>query len=93
MNFMGALGSITSVIMPAPQAIKVFRMRQNRMRITGISLVSQSILIVNAVLWLIYGLLAKDWWVMTPSLICGPIAIYVSIAVWRASQVKQANDR
>ena len=81
----GIAGSVVSLILWWPQALLVWRSRSDPDRLRGVSVTSQVLLLLNAVLWGAYAVATQSLWVGAPGLVNAPLAL-LTIAVTRRSR-------
>ena len=82
----GLAASIVSLILWIPQAQKTWRHRNNPEEMAGISVVTQYILILSQVMWLIYGLLINSFWVWSSMIVNVPAAVLTLYLIHRAKR-------
>jgi uncharacterized protein with PQ loop repeat len=87
-HIIGWCGALTSSLLALPQAIKLYR---NPFEQSGVSLLTWLVVVMNASLWLLYALLTKAYPVGVPSLINGPLAIYIIYKILRTTD-KPSNE-
>lgn len=72
-DLIGAAAATLTTVSFVPQALKTFRSRD----VSGISLVMYSLFAIGVALWLVYGLLLRDW----PIVIANAITLALALAV------------
>ena len=72
-DLIGAAAATLTTVSFVPQALKTFRSRD----VSGISLVMYSLFATGVALWLVYGLLLRDW----PIVIANAITLALALAV------------
>lgn len=87
-DVLGAVASVISFVLFMPQAMKVWTHRSNPMALDGVSEVGQWLLLLNAVLWGIYGVGVGvgAYWSAAPSLVTFPMALFVIALLRRTSK-------
>ena len=78
----GLVASVVSLVLWWPQALLVWRCRRQPDRLRGVSVPSQVLLLLNAVLWGVYAVATNSLWVGAPGLVNAPLAL-VTIAILR----------
>ena len=82
----GLAASIVSLILWLPQVRTTWRHRNNPVEMAGISSATQYILIVNQIMWLVYGLLINSFWVWSSLIVNLPAAILTLFLIHRAKR-------
>jgi uncharacterized protein with PQ loop repeat len=84
-DIIGWIAAGISTVISLPQAAKIFQMRHStaKGKFDGVALGTWVLVTVNAVLWFIYAILAQAYPVGFPSLINGPLGIYVILSVMK----------
>ena len=80
----GFLAALISSVMFLPQAGRVWRMRNDRRSLRGVSPVGQVLLLVNATLWGLYALLTGAYWAGVPGLLNFPLACMTLVLLLRS---------
>nr|OTP46796.1 hypothetical protein A5881_003774 [Enterococcus termitis] len=78
-NTLGFLANLTSLILWIPQARVTLKNRGNIQRLRGISIGTQVIVIINTLMWCIYGLLLSNLWLAMGTIIILPLAVMTII--------------
>ncbi|MDQ0373346.1 hypothetical protein [Cellulomonas humilata] len=78
----GLAGSAVSLVLWWPQALMVWRSRGDPDRLRGVSVTSQVLLLLNAVIWGAYAASTQSLWVGAPGLVNAPLAL-LTIGVLR----------
>lgn len=86
-NFIGIVASTIAFVMFVPQAVRVWRARNDPHALVGISLSTQFLVLGNATIWGVYAVLLSEFWVGAPGIINAPLALTVIVLVVR-SRVK-----
>lgn len=73
-------------IMFVPQALRCWRLRHNPTALEGVSRAGMVMLLVNAVLWAVYGLGVGAIWSAVPSFFNAPLALFVLARLTRADR-------
>lgn len=73
-DMIGALANLTSLLLWIPQAKTTWRNRKNKSALLGVSIGTQIIVVVNTVLWCIYGLMISNIWLPMGTAIILPLA-------------------
>ncbi len=84
--FVNALGFVAtgfSILMWLPQARTTWQNRNDPVRLTGISEVTQWLLVACYVLWGAYGVVSASLWVSAPSVLAVPLALATIVIVRR----------
>lgn len=94
----GFAASITAFILFVPQALLVWRKREDVAALSGVSVWMQVALLANASLWGIYGVLTGAFWVAAPGIVNGPLALATLFLVARSRRMRErapvvASDR
>ncbi|WP_456824502.1 hypothetical protein [Cellulomonas sp. P5_E12] len=71
----GLAGSAVSLVLWWPQAMAVWRSRGDPERLRGVSMASQVLLLLNAVIWGAYAVSTQSLWVGAPGLVNAPLAV------------------
>ena len=86
----GFTGSVVSLVVWWPQALLVWQSRSDPHRLRGVSVTTQVLLFLNAVLWGAYAVATQSLWVGAPGLVNAPLAL-LTIAVTRRSRGRTAS--
>ncbi len=89
----GLAGSLVSLVLWWPQALLVWRCRHSPDRLRGVSVPSQVLLLLNALLWGVYAVATQSLWVGAPGLVNAPLAVVTIAVVLRASRAQPAQPR
>lgn len=81
---LGFAGSVASFVLWVPQAAWVWRCRHAGEQLSGVSMSSQALLLINATLWGAYAIATGSLWVGAPSLVNGPLAILTIVILGRS---------
>lgn len=84
LGVIGAICSVTSIILFIPQFISIYRLRSNHRALLGVPTSRMVILWVQALLWIAYGLALGQIWVSVPGIVNTPFMIASIIIVARA---------
>ena len=76
-SIVGFLATTTSFIRFLPQAVQTWKQRKDANALSGLSLPTQWLTLINSLLWIMYGFLLQEIWVAMPSLLNAPMAIFV----------------
>lgn len=74
-NILGALANLTSLILWVPQAKTTWSNRYNLQALSGVSIGTQIIVVINTLLWCIYGVMITNIWLPLGTIIILPLAI------------------
>lgn len=88
-NVLGAAANLSSLILWIPQARTTWKNRNNLKALQGISIGTQLIVVVNTILWCIYGISIKNVWLPLGTIIILPLAsltIFLKIKQIRVSK-------
>jgi len=88
----GFLAALVSSVMFLPQAARVWRMRNDRRSLRGVSPLGQVMLLINATLWGLYALLAGAYWAGVPGLLNFPLACATLLLLLRARGLSLSNE-
>lgn len=80
-GIVGFLATTTSFIRFLPQAIQTWKQRNDAHALSGLSLPTQWLTLVNSLLWIVYGFLLGEIWVAMPSLLNAPMALFVIMLI------------
>ena len=69
------MASVISFVLWLPQASTVWSRRADTLAMAGVSLGTQFLVLANALIWGLYALETKAFWVGAPGLINAPLAI------------------
>ena len=83
---LGLAASIVSLVLWWPQALLVWRSRSVPGELRAVSVSSQVLLLVNAVLWGGYAVATQSWWVGAPGLVNAPLALLTMRILLRSRQ-------
>jgi uncharacterized protein with PQ loop repeat len=83
-ELLGFVASVMSFILWWPQAALVWRCRGRGEQLTGVSISSQLLLLINACLWGAYAVGTGSLWVGAPGLVNGPLAVITIVLLRRA---------
>lgn len=87
-NGIGLCASMLSFLIFIPQATTTWALRNNPEALKGTSTSSLYLLLGNAALWLVYAVLTQAWWSGAPSLVNGPLAVFM-LLVKRRNRSKE----
>lgn len=73
-NILGAFANLTSLILWIPQARTTWENRHNLQALSGVSITTQIIVVINTVLWCIYGIMIDNFWLPLGTIIILPLA-------------------
>ena len=88
-NLVGAVGTLVSVVMFWPQALRIRNLRHDRLALSGVSAWGQVGVLVNASTWLVYAAASRAWWSGAPGLVNIPVAAY---CLWVLRCSREAHD-
>jgi uncharacterized protein with PQ loop repeat len=83
-TLLGATGSIISVSLWLPQFRSTWRHRRDHHALAAMSVGTQTLLAVNAVVWVLYAALSGSWWVGVPSAVNLPLAVFTIVTLVRS---------
>ncbi len=89
----GLAGSAVSLVLWWPQALMVWRCRGDADRLGGVSVTSQVLLLLNAVLWGVYAVAAQSLWVGAPGLVNAPLAVVTIVILRRSTSGRREASR
>ena len=81
---LGFAASVVSFVLWWPQAMRVWQGRRSGAHLSGVSISSQALLLVNAALWGAYAIITGSLWVGAPGVVNGPLAIVTIVILHRA---------
>jgi uncharacterized protein with PQ loop repeat len=81
---LGFAASVVSFVLWWPQAVRVWRCSRRGESLSGVSLSSQALLLVNALLWGAYAIITQSLWVGAPGLINAPLAVLTIVVLHRS---------
>lgn len=84
LNVLGGLASITAFTLFLPQALRVWKLRDQPLALEGVSASTQWLVIVNEVFWGVYGLGSQAYWAAAPAAVSLPLAAFVLILLHRS---------
>jgi hypothetical protein len=82
-----------SLVLWWPQALVVWRCRRDPDRLRGVSVTSQVLLLLNAVLWGVYAVAAQSLWVGAPGLVNAPLAVVTIVVLRRSASARREAPR
>ncbi|KQS97429.1 hypothetical protein ASG23_18040 [Cellulomonas sp. Leaf395] len=80
----GFAGSAVSLVLWWPQALVVWQSRGDPDRLRGVSVTSQVLLLLNAVIWGAYAMSTQSLWVGAPGLVNAPLAVLTIVVLRKA---------
>lgn len=80
----GATMSVISFVLWLPQARLVWTNRHDAAALSGVSVGTQVLVLVNAIGWAVYGLLTGAIWVGAPGIVNAPLSIATIYLVLRS---------
>lgn len=83
-DVVGFLASVTAFVLFLPQALLTWRRRGDVEALRGVALGTQVVLLANAGLWGLYGVLTEAFWVAAPGLLNAPLAVLTIALVLRS---------
>lgn len=86
LNVLGVLGASIAGLMLIPQGVSIYRMRRDKVALSGISWVSFALIFTQAAVWCTYGVIARDPWVTAPTLVNMPLSLVTAIYAFRAQR-------
>lgn len=86
---LGLAGSVVSLVLWWPQALRVWRSRRDPRGLEAVSVLSQVLLLGNAALWAGYGLATGSLWVGAPGLVNGPLALATIVVLRRSRSARR----
>lgn len=88
----GIISGIIAFIMFVPQALRVWKTRADPHALSGVSLMTQYLVISNAVIWGAYAVELREFWVGAPGIINAPLAITIIISVMHARRTQPQKE-
>lgn len=92
-HLIGFLASCIAFIMFVPSALAIYRNRNDVHALQSASIGMNVLLLANAVLWGVYGVLTSAFWVAAPGLVNFPLAVFSIYAIARSRQASKDADR
>ena len=86
-EILGFTASVLSLVLWWPQAARVWKCRGRSEQLSGVSVSSQTLLLMNAALWGAYAIVTGSLWVGASGLVNGPLAIITIVLLRRAERV------
>jgi len=78
-NILGMVANITSSILWLPQAKRTWESRNDKEKLQGISFGTQILVIINTLLWSIYGLMIHSIWLAMGIILILPLAVFTIV--------------
>lgn len=88
----GIAGNICSTALFLPNALTVWRRRNDPAAMRGVSATMQVLVLCNAALWCCYAAATQAWWAAAPGLLNAPLAMFVLSLIWSSRRQKAADD-
>lgn len=92
-NFLGMFGATISFVLWLPQALLVWRQRENPAALAGVSLGTQVLIVVNATVWGLYAYVTGAFWSGAPGIVNLPLALLTGFFVLRAKKQMERVDK
>ena len=89
-HVIGVLGATISFVLWLPQARSTWRARRDPRALSAISVWTQLLVALNAVVWFVYAGLLGEFWVGAPGIVNLPLALLTVYLVLRARRVQRA---
>lgn len=87
----GIAGNICSTALFLPNALTVWRRRNDPSAMRGVSSTMQVLVLCNAALWACYAAITEAWWAAAPGLFNVPLALFVLYLI-RSAAKRRANE-
>ncbi len=84
---LGFVGSMISFILWMPQAKKVWNVRKDPHALKGVSIATQVLVIINALVWFAYAFVLNEFWVGAAGFINLPLAILTILLIAKANKL------
>jgi len=82
---MGVCASIMSLMIWLPQAKRTWQNRNNAKEMSAISIQTQMLLIVNNIMWIVYGThIAGGFWIWAAAIVNIPVAVMTTYLILRS---------
>lgn len=85
-NILGFLANLTSLILWIPQARTTWENRNSFGALSGISLITQLLVVTNTILWCVYGLMINNFWLPLGTIIILPLACFTIFIKYKISK-------
>lgn len=89
-DLLGLAGSVLSVVLWWPQALRTWRMRHDPQSLVCLSATTQLLVVVNALVWAFYAVQTGAFWSGVPGLVNLPLAGWTAWHVSRARRLVAA---
>lgn len=83
-SIVGFLATLVAFTLFIPQAVTTWRHRNNPVELRGVSITTQVLVLLSALLWNIYAILEHTFWVGIHESLAIPIAIFIIFLVVKA---------
>lgn len=87
-DFIGLLASMMSFILFLPAAKKVWENRNDPHALKGASVGMNLLIVLNALLWALYGFLTHAFWVAAPGIVNLPLALFSVYLILKGRKAK-----
>ncbi|NUU19775.1 hypothetical protein HP550_21235 [Cellulomonas humilata] len=91
-EYVGLLASAGSLTLWCPQAVRLWRHRNDATALGGISITTQVVLLVTESLWATYAVLTGSLWVGVPAMVNIPLAVLAIRLLRRSRQDALAGE-
>jgi len=88
-NILGIIASLITMGLFAPQAISVYKNRDNHQALEGVSALTSLFAILSGVLWIFYAALSSAVWIAVPSLVSVPLSSYITFVLLKSKRVSR----
>lgn len=88
-NTIGILASVLAFIVFVPQALRVWRARNDHHALLGVSIVSNVFIINNSLVWFLYAWTVGEFWVGAAGIVNLPLASMIVICIIRSRLIQR----
>lgn len=86
----GLAAAVVSFVLWLPQALLVWKNRRNPLALSGVSMTTQYLVMMNATLWGVYALMTGAYWSGAPGLVNFPLAV-MTVSITRRA-IRSSED-
>lgn len=91
-DIIGAIATVISFILYIPSGITVWKNRSNPRALQGVSIATNTMILINTVLWGAYAVLTNQIFVGLSGLVSGPLALATIVLVLRSRKMEIKPD-
>lgn len=88
-NIIGILASVLAFMIFVPQALRVWRARNDHHALLGVSIVSNIFIVNNALVWFLYAWAVDEFWVGAAGIVNLPLALMIIICIIRSRLIQR----